>query len=152
MPPGNHADVPRRPVLLVALLCALSLPSCEDAGAVKAQEVSRQLVGTWLREMETQGSKGRRVLVLGADGKFNEALVVELPDGRKAGETRAGDWSYDGTNLKRRYTHENGRQVSGNFNFGTYALTRFDGKVLEGRNHASGDEIRYTRVADGTPP
>jgi hypothetical protein len=142
-----------RPLLvIVVLLLGLGLGGCEDAQALKAQETSQRLVGTWLREIEVDGAKGRRVLVLGSDGKFSETLGVEFADGRKGREERAGDWSYDGTNLKRRYTHEDGRQLSGNYYFVTFALTSFTGSEFEGRNYVQGEEVRYRKVAEGTKP
>lgn len=138
--------------IIILLALVASFAGCDDAQSLKAEETRQKLVGTWMREIEKSGDKARRVLVLGADGKFNETLVVEFADGRRGQETRAGEWSYDGMNFKRRYTHENGRQLSGNFNFATFALTSFDGRQFEGRNHAQGEEIRYRRVPEGTQP
>ena len=109
-------------------------------------------MGTWLREIDAPIGKGRRVLVLTADGKFSEELLAHLKDGRTGRETRGGEWTYDGTNLKCRYTQENGRQLSGNFNFATFELTKLTTSEFEGRNHAQGEEIRYVRVAPGTTP
>jgi hypothetical protein len=136
----------------VLLAISIGLFGCEDVQALKADETRQKLVGSWLREMERGGDKGRRLLVLRPDGKFEETLVVYFADGRKGQETKAGEWSFDGINLKRKYTHEDGRQLSGNFNFATFALTSFTGKEFEGRNHAQGEEIRYARVAEGTQP
>jgi hypothetical protein len=137
---------------LVAILIALGVSGCEDAQALKAQETSEKLVGTWLREMEVADAKGRRILFLGSDGKFSETLAVDFADGRKGREDRAGEWTFDGTNLKRKYTHEDGRQLSGNHHFVTFALTSFTGKEFEGKNHIQGEKIHYRRVAEGTKP
>lgn len=90
--------------------------------------------------------------MLRADGQFDETLVITFADGRWGRTTSAGEWTADGTNLKRHYTHEDGRQLSGNFNFATYALTTLDEHQFIGRNHAQGEEIHYQRVPDGTQP
>jgi hypothetical protein len=139
---------------LTALVFSISftLVGCEDVRAVKANETTQKLVGTWLREMEHGGQKARRVLVLGADRKFSEILVVELSEGKHGKSESSGEWSFDGTNLKRRYTHEDGRQLSGNFNFATFALTSVSDTAFEGRNHAMGEEIAYRKVPEGTKP
>jgi hypothetical protein len=137
---------------IVTLLLGFGLGGCEDAQALKAEETSQKLVGTWLREIEVDGAKGRRVLVLGSDGKFSETSAVEFADGRRGREERAGDWVCDGTNLERRYTHEDGRQLSGNYHFVTFALTSFTGSEFEGKNHVQGEEVRYRKVAEGTKP
>jgi hypothetical protein len=142
----------RRLLFLLILTIGSLLAGCDDAQAVKTEETRQRLVGTWLREIVVENAKGRRILVLREDGKFSEALVVDFSDGREGGQTRGGEWSFDGTNLKRRYTHEDGRQLSGNFHFVTFALSAFDGKRFEGRNHDKGEEIMYVKVAEGTQP
>ena len=142
----------RHVLAAVALSITLAVAGCEDAQALKAQETSQKLVGTWLREMERGGQKGRRLLVLGADGKFSETLVVERSEGNLGKSESAGEWSFDGTNLKRRYTHEDGRQLSGNFNFATFALTSVSNTAFEGKNYAMGEEIVYRKVPEGSKP
>jgi hypothetical protein len=137
---------------IVALLSGLLVVACEDVQARRAGEGREKLVGTWLREIDAPIGKARRVLVLAPDGKFSEELIAHLSEGRTGRETRAGEWSYDGTNLKRRYTQEDGRQLSGNFNFATFELTKLTPSEFEGRNHAQGEEIRYKRVPAGTAP
>lgn len=137
---------------ILALTFGLLLGGCEDAQSLKAEETRGKLVGTWLREMEHGGDKARRVLVLSDGGKFSETLAVQYADGRTGREQRSGEWSFDGVNLKRRYTHEDGRQLSGNFRFVTFALTVFTDSEFEGRNHAHGEEIHYRRVAERTMP
>jgi hypothetical protein len=142
-----------RPLLLSLLLaCASALVGCEDAQAVKAEEAKQKLVGTWLREISVEGAKGRRVLVLAEDGKFTEILVAEFGDGRKGRNERSGEWAFDGTNLKRRYTHEDGRQLSGNFHFVTFEIVALSRTEFEGKNHVQGEEIRYRKVPAGTSP
>jgi len=134
---------------IVALLLGISLGGCEDTEALKADEITQRLVGTWLREIEGPDAKARRILVLRADGKFSETLVVDFADGHKAREERSGEWIFDGRNLKRRYTHHDGRQI-GNYIFVTFELTSVSGREFEGKNHTKGEEIHYRRVAEGT--
>jgi hypothetical protein len=142
-----------RSVLTIgALLVSVFAVGCEDAQALKAAEARQQLVGTWLREINIPNAKARRVLVLAQDGKFSEELVAEFDDGRKGHEERSGEWNFDGTNLKRRYTHEDGRQLSGNFNFVTFELSSLSASEFEGRNHLQGEQIHYRRVTPGTRP
>lgn len=141
----------RTVLALAGLLLGISLGGCEDPEALKANETAQKLAGTWLREIEVSDAKARRVLVLRADGKFRESLVAVFVDGRKAKEERSGEWTFDGKNLKRRYTHEDGRQI-GNYNFVTFELTSFSGREFEGKNHVQGEEIHYRRVAEGTAP
>lgn len=142
-----------RPLLLSLLLaCASALVGCEDAQTVKAEEAKQKLVGTWLREISAEGANGRRVLVLAEDGKFSEVLVAEFGDGRKGRNERAGEWAFDGKNLKRRYTHEDGRQLSGNFHFVTFEIVALSRTEFEGKNHVQGEEIRYRKVPAGTGP
>lgn len=137
---------------MAALVSGLLVTGCGEVQDRKSEEGRQKLTGTWLREIDAPIGKARRVLVLAADGKFSEELVANMNDGRTGRETRAGDWTYDGTNLKRRYTHEDGRQLSGNFNFATFELTKLSPEEFEGRNHAQGEEIRYKRVPQGTKP
>jgi hypothetical protein len=139
-------------VAVLAFLSGILLSACDDVQARKANEGRERLVGTWLREIEAPIGKARRVLVLNPDGRFAEEFIAHMNDGRTGRETRSGEWTYDGTNLKRRYTHEDGQQLSGNFNFATFELTKLTASEFEGKNHAQGEEIRYVRVAPGTTP
>jgi hypothetical protein len=136
-------------VAFVILAVSAALFGCEDAQALKATETKQKLVGTWLREMEIDGAKGRRVLSLAGDGTFTELLRVEFPGGRKSRSERSGEWAFDGTNLKRRYTHEDQQQLSGNFHFVTFAVTSLSNTQFEGKNFTSGEEIRYRRLREG---
>ena len=136
---------------VVALLLGIGLCGCEDPEALKANETAEKLVGTWLREIEGPDAKARRILVLRADGTFSETLVAVFVDGHKANEERSGDWIFDGKNLKRRYTHHDGRPI-GHYVFVTFELTSFSGREFEGKNHLQGEQIHYRRVAEGTSP
>ncbi|MBC7601304.1 MAG: hypothetical protein H7255_01405 [Ramlibacter sp.] len=138
-------------IAIAVLLLGIGLGGCEDPEAMKANETAEKLVGTWLREIEVSGAKAPRILVLGPDGKFSESLVADFADGRKRKEERSGEWTFDGKNLKRRYTHEDGR-IIGNYNFVTFELTSLSAREFQGKNHVQGEEIHYQRVAEGTEP
>ena len=128
------------------------LAACDDPQARKAEEARQQLVGTWLRESEVDGTRTRRVLVLGEDGKFSEFLAAELPGGRMTRNERSGEWAFDGTNLKRRYTREDGRQITNNFAFVTFEITALAPREFDGKNNIQGERIHYVRVPPGTMP
>jgi hypothetical protein len=138
--------------LLALLPLAAALAACEDTHALKTRDTRDKLVGTWLREMEANDAKARRLLVLEPDGKFSETLVVEFADGRTGREERGGEWAYDGINLKRRYMHEDGRPLLGIGHFVTFAVTELTPREFEGKNYVQGEEIRYRRVPEGTVP
>ena len=139
---------------LVAIIAAVTviLGACDDAQSRKTEEARQKLVGTWLREFDAEGVHGRRLLVLGEDGKFSEVLVAQFGDGHIGRSERSGEWFFDGTNLKRRYTHEDGRQLTNNFAFVTFEITVLTPRDFEGKNHVQGEQISYRRVAPGTTP
>jgi hypothetical protein len=141
----------RRRIGGVLLSCTL-FTACDDAQSRKEQEIRESLVGTWLRDVEVEGGKGRRFLVLGDDGKFSELLVIEFADGRRTRSERSGEWFFDGTNLKRRYTHEDGKMLGSNFSFVTFEITVLTPRDFEGRNHVQGEQISYRRVDPGSRP
>lgn len=139
---------------LAGVLAALALVAgCADAESRRIEETRAGLVGTWLRETQAEGARLRRVMVLAPDGKFVERAQRLGHDGREEKLEFAGEWSYDGTNFKRRYLQENGRQFAGGgFRYATYQLTSLTPSGFAARDHVAGGEIAYQRVADGTQP
>lgn len=98
---------------LSVLLAAALAAGCDNAESQRMEQTRARLAGTWLREVDAEGTKSRRVLVLGADAKFTDRVSV-LVAGKQAERAEfAGEWSYDGINLKRRFLQENGRQYAG---------------------------------------
>jgi hypothetical protein len=134
------------------LFSVAAVTGCNDSESTRVQETRERLVGTWLREIETRDEQARRVLVLAGDGTFSESLRAELFDGRIQREEASGEWAYDGTNLKRRYTREDGHQVRGIGHFVTFALTSLTPREFEASNQVQGKDIRYRRVPPGTQP
>ena len=139
-----------RPALLGLLLAACN-SGPEDS---PADAVQQRLIGTWLREYEEQGTHVRRVLILDADGKFREMSTILAADSSNRQQSQgSGEWTFDGINLKRRYTLINGKPISApTMPYATFAL-RFPSKgEFVGVDHVRKREVRYQRVADGTEP
>jgi hypothetical protein len=97
--------------------------------------------------------KLRRVLVLAADGKFTDRVLVVSPGAATDAKEFAGEWSYDGTNLKRRYMQENGRQYAGGaMRYATFALKDVTQSQLIVHDSIQGRDATYRHVAGGTLP
>ncbi len=144
----------RRSWCFSIVLCAL-LAACDDPPAESAAElVQQRLAGTWLREYEEQGTQVRRILVLEPGGHFRENSSLVAP-GAAARQDASGEgkWSFDGTNLKRRYTRINGRPTSHPFMpYATFELSFPSRLEFVGVDHVRHREVHYRRVPDGTEP
>jgi hypothetical protein len=117
------------------------------------QAVEDRLVGTWLREYEEDGLKVRRVLVLEPGGRFTEASRITELEASGAEHSHAGDWLFDGTNLKRRYTSVDGRQPAApGMPFATFELRFPSRNEFVGIDRVRRREVHYRRVAQGTQP
>ncbi len=141
---------PRRLVAATAL-AALLLAACDNPPADSpADDVRQLLVGSWLREYDQEGARVRRLLVLGDDGRFRETARVVDAAGIVTDHAHAGDWTFDGTNLKRRYTSFDGKQPSApTLPYVTYQL-RFESKyAFVGTDNVRRREVRYLRVEEG---
>ena len=139
--------------LLAALLALMLMGGCDNAESIRTDETRVKLVGTWLMEAESGGVKSRRVLSLDQEGKFAERIHAPASDGQSERLDYAGEWSYDGINLKRRYLKENGRQFSGGkIRYATQPLVSVSSSELVTRDAAGGIELVYRRVAEGTQP
>ena len=70
-----------------------------------------------------------------------------------ATHAHSGDWLFDGTNLKRRYTLIDGRLPSApTFPYAAFEF-RFESRnVFIGTDNIRKRQVRYQRVADGTLP
>ena len=121
--------------------------------AQDADDVQQRLVGSWLRDDEERGAHVRRVLVLQPGGRFAETSKATQGDAVLVQHAHAGDWLFDGTNLKRRYTLIDGRQPSApTFPYAAFEL-RFESRnVFIGTDNIRKRQVRYQRVADGTLP
>ena len=144
-----------RSTLFAALALALAalLAGCGPEPDDGVEQVRERLVGTWQRDYEEQGTRVRRILVLEPGGRFRELSLTLGP--REAGtrHTHEGEWLFEGTNLKRRYTLMDGAQPAApTVPFATFQV-RFTGShEFTGVDHVRKREIRYRRVPDGTRP
>lgn len=139
---------------LSILIVALSLlMGCDNAESMRIEETQTKLVGTWLREDNAQDELTRRVLSLSADGKFVERILVAPQGGQPERREYAGEWSFDGKNLKRRFLQENGRQYSGGgMRYATFALISAGPSEFVVNDNIVGGEASYRKVAEGTRP
>ena len=139
--------------LFISITAVLLLASCENAESLRIEETRTKLVGTWVREDNAQGEKARRVLSLGADGKFVDRILITSSDGQSERQELAGEWSYDGINLKRRFLQENGRQFSGGgMRYATFALVSVGASEFVINDNIVGREVSYRKTVEGTQP
>ncbi len=139
---------------LAGLLYCLAGMGCssapDDGGSV---DIEARLPGTWLREYTQDGIPVRRVLVLEAGGRFRETSRSIGAQPPEPDHEHAGEWVYDGTNLKRRYTIIDGKQPSAPaMPFATFELKFASRNEFTGLDRVRRHEVRYRRVADGTVP
>ena len=136
-------------LLAGALATACDVPPEDSA----VQDVRARLVGTWLRAYEDGGVKVRRVLVLEPDGHFREAVSVAGAASPEPGHQHGGEWLFDGTNLKRRYTSIDGKQPAAPVvPFATFELQFSSRNEFTGLDRVRGRKVQYLRVPDGTQP
>jgi hypothetical protein len=142
----------RRLALLLALAVALGSEGCDNAPVDSpVREMQQRLVGTWLREFNEDGVHVRRVLVLEMDGHFGETVRITDVAGVMTEHRHSGEWVYDGTNLKRRYTRMDGAQPSAPLvPYATFEISFPTKAEFVGIDRVRRREVRYQRVADGT--
>lgn len=136
---------------LAILFVAAHVAACSDAESGRVNETQAQLVGTWLLESEAGSVKSRRVLALERDGKFIDRFTVTTSGGNPEKLEYAGEWSFDGMNLKRRFLQENGRQYSGGkIRFATFPLISVSANELVVDDNIQGRKLIFGRVQKGT--
>ncbi|RYF43773.1 MAG: hypothetical protein EOO25_02075 [Comamonadaceae bacterium] len=142
----------RRIALCLVLAGALGAAACDNPPVDSpAQAVQQRLVGTWLREFQQDGVRVRRVLVLEADGQFGETVRIVDAAGAVTEHRHAGEWLYDGTNLKRRYRRMDGEKPAAPLvPYATFEITFPTRAEFVGIDRVRQREVRYLRVADGT--
>lgn len=144
--------------ILPSIVCSIAavvtlLAGCDSAQSARTEDIRGQLVGTWLTEAESGKVKLRRVLSLGTDGRFSERLVATTTGEGVERQEYAGEWSYDGTNFKRRFLQENGRQYSGGkIRYATFPLVSISPSEFVVDDNVQGAKVAFRRVADGTNP
>jgi hypothetical protein len=142
-----------RALLASVVVLSLAVAACDSAESARVDETRAKLVGTWLQEAEAGSAKSRRVLVLGKDGNFTDRQNVVTVGSPPEQVEYGGEWSYDGTNLKRRFLRENGRQFSGGgVRFATFPLVSVSASELVVDDNIRGTKVAYRRVAEGTQP
>ena len=111
------------------------------------------LVGSWLREYEQDDAHVRRLLELAPDGHFREMARVVDASGAVKQHAHAGEWTFDGTNLKRRYTSFDGRQPAApTMPYATFSRRFESNREFVGTGNVRKREVRYRRVDEGTVP
>jgi hypothetical protein len=133
--------------LAAASLCACGSPPDDSP----ERQVTERLVGTWLRDYDDAGTHVRRVLELRPDGVFVERSVAR---GKASAENlHEGEWRFDGTNLKRRYTSVNGARPSAPMvPFATFEVRFESQNEFVGLDRVHQRKVVYQRVSEGTRP
>lgn len=141
----------RRDILLFVPLSLLV--GCGQEKNVKAEATRQRLVGTWLREVDEDGMRMRRVVVLSADKSFKEMAKLARKDGTIISASHAGEWFFDGTYFKRKYTEVDGRQQnSSGITLATLRLEPSENDEIVGVDDSRKVTFRYRRVEPGTEP
>ena len=142
---------PLRRRVVAGVLSSLMLVACNNAPHdAPADEIQQRLVGNWLREYDQEGARIRRLLVLEADGRFSETALVVDAGGAITEHAHAGQWTFDGTNLKRRYSSFNGKQPQApTLPFATFAIRFVSKQEFVGTDNLRKREVRYQRVEQG---
>ena len=139
---------------IVLALTGLLLVSCDSPPVDSPQEaVQHRLAGSWLRQYELEGAWVRRLLVLEADGHFSETARVVDAGGNVTQHNHAGEWTFDGTNLKRRYTSFDGKQPAApTLPYVTFQIRFESSREFVGIDHIRKREVRYQRAEQGAVP
>lgn len=134
----------------LTLVAAAVLAGCDSAESRRIEDTRARLVGTWTDEVADGEATFRRELVLGADGRFTDR-VVRTNGGNSQVHDYGGEWSYDGSNLKRRFLREDGRQFSGGaIHYATFTVKSVTATEFVVDDNIQRREARFRRVAQGT--
>ena len=145
---------PVRRTALAALLSVLGfvVAGCDPATSANA-DIEERLVGTWLRDYEERGTRVRRILVLEPGGHFRESSRSLGPAEPGTVHAHEGEWLYDGTNLKRRYTLMDGKPPAApTVPFAAFQIAFQGPHAFIGTDNVRRRELSYRRVSDGTRP
>ena len=84
---------------------------------------------------------------------FREYAQVSQADGSSRAEENVGEWFFDGTYFKRKYTHLDGKPLSSSrMTFATLRLESSDDDEIVGVDDGHKRTIKYRRVAADTRP
>jgi hypothetical protein len=138
-------------IFLAAALVAVVVACGEDVAVTDPPEA--KLVGTWQHRAEVEGGKVHLVVSVLPDQKFVESFRFTASDGKVEAHEYTGEWSYDGSNFKRRYLTDNGRVLSGgSIRYATLELASFTSKQFVGKDNVRHREFEFERVSGGTKP
>ncbi len=142
----------RRHVLVwMGLTSATLLAACGQGPIDSPEEdIQQRLTGSWLREYDQEGAHVRRLLVLASDGHFTETARVVDKAGLVTVHNHAGNWLFDGMNLKRHYTSFDGKKPSSPvLPYATFQVRFESSREFIGTDNVRRREVRYQRVEDG---
>ena len=139
--------------LLFVILGAISATSCDVSTPKPTTDIRERLVGTWLSELDEDGGRIRSVVTLNQEGKFREVEKIFEPNGQTKLATHTGEWFFDGTNFKRKYTSSNGQSLSNSqFAYVTYAVKSSTNSEFVGADNVRQKEVRFVRADAETQP
>lgn len=139
------------PVTLVAV--ASLLAGCDSAESQRIAQVRSQLAGTWSTSFLAEDARVRHHMVLQPDGKFTQRVHITPPDGPDERVELTGEWSYDGSNFKRRYLTENGRKFAGaSIRYATFPLVSVSDTELVTQDTINGGQRVYQRERQQAQP
>jgi hypothetical protein len=137
--------------LLALAIVAASTGCGQDIATTDAP--GENLVGTWQHRAQVEGGKVHLVVSVLQDGKFVESFRFTAPDGKVEAHEYTGEWSFDGSNFKRRYLSDNGRILSGgSMRYATLEVASFTPRQFVGKDNVRHREFTYERVSEGTKP
>jgi hypothetical protein len=137
-----------------AVLLTLLLGACDSSPVDSpADSINQLLQGRWLREYKQDDARVQRVLTLQPGGGFVEAATVFHADGTVTEHAHAGQWRYDGMNLKRKYSSFDGEKPSApTLPYITHQI-RFESRhEFVGTDNVRQREVRYHRLREGVAP
>jgi hypothetical protein len=137
----------RRKLLLLVTSIALTV-GCNDSSKKSVADVQQRFIGKWLEEFSNEGVQIKNIVTLETGGNFTEVGMSLEPSGVTKEEKRAGEWSFDGVNLKRKYTSLNGRLLTNaQFGYVTHAVKSLKQNEFIGVDNIKTQEIRFSRVS-----
>ncbi|MEJ8853156.1 hypothetical protein WKW79_01165 [Variovorax robiniae] len=128
--------------LLLALLLAC-LAACDPSRPAATANLRAQLIGTWLSESEEEGIRTCTVLELAEPGEFREIEKIDDGKGSPREVRTSGEWSFDGTNLKRKYTRRQGQPLPMNY----FATTGYAIHMTSNDRFVGVDNLRHRSVS-----
>jgi hypothetical protein len=139
------------PVVLALLL--ISTVSCGRPTTPTEDRIRQELVGTWMSETNEEGVRIRVVVNVIGGGGFREVESSVDPDGTSKQNSYAGEWSFDGTNFKRRYTSKDDQPLpNSQVGYTTYAVSMFRADEFLGVDHGHRRTVKFSRMNASTKP